>query len=91
MPYITDEAKKDVDMGTPPANVGELTYKLQQALREYLETHGLRYQQLAECLGALEGAKLDLIERVGKPYEAKKCSDNGDVWPEDLLPATIQA
>jgi hypothetical protein len=80
MPYITPEHQKDVDMGTPPANVGELTYKLQQALREYLEEHGLRYQQLAECLGALEGCKLDLIERVVKPYEAKKRSENGDVW-----------
>jgi hypothetical protein len=44
----------------------------------------LKYQTLAECLGALEGAKLDLIERVVKPYEAKKAEENGDVWPDSL-------
>lgn len=84
MPYVTDEAKKDVDAGTPPTNVGELTYKLQQVLREYLEETGLRYAHLAECLGALEGAKLDLIDRVIVPYEHVKRKENGDVWP-DLL------
>lgn len=81
MPYITDDAKtKDL-----PENAGELTYALQQVLKMYLEGTGLRYQHLAECLGALEGAKLDLIDRVIVPYEHKKREENGDVWPESLL------
>ena len=68
-----------------PETAGELTYALQQVLKIYLEGTGLRYQHLAECLGALEGAKLDLTERMIKPYEARKLKENGDVWPESLL------
>jgi hypothetical protein len=70
---------------SPPITAGELTYDLQQCLKRYLEDRGLGYQILAECLGSLEGAKLDLIERVVKPYEERKRAENGDVWPAELL------
>lgn len=85
MPYITQEAQVEIDNGRSPENSGELTYALQQVLKGYLEGTGLRYAHLAECLGALEGAKLDLIDRVIVPYEHKKREENGDVWPENLL------
>ena len=62
------------------SNVGELTYFITKTLREYLLTKGESYQIYAEMLGALEGAKLDLIERKIKPYEAKKRLEHGDVW-----------
>lgn len=89
MPYITNKDKLHLagDQSSPgryPATAGELTYALQQTILEYLETHGLRYQQIAEVLGSIEGAKLDFIERVVKPYEAKKREENGDVWPSSL-------
>jgi len=81
MPYIENERRDQLDVyGDIPHDAGELTFVLQVHLREYLEHNGLRYQQLAECLGALEGAKLDLIERVINPYEVKKREENGDVW-----------
>jgi hypothetical protein len=83
MPYITDEAKYEAFDGGLP-NAGVLTFKIQELLQHFLEEHGLRYQQIAEILGSLEGAKLDFIERVVKPYEAKKRSENGDVWPLTL-------
>ena len=67
-------------------NAWQLTYNLQQELLRFIEGRGLSYQTLAECLGALEGAKLDLIERVIKPYEARKCEENGDVWPVRFAP-----
>lgn len=85
MPYITPKVRFEIDNGRPPENSGELTYALQQVLKEYLEGTGLRYAHLAECLGALEGAKLDLIGRVIVPYEHKKREENSDVWPENLL------
>lgn len=86
MPYIPPARKKEIDNhDAAPANAGDLTYVIQQALNRYLQVHGLRYQQIAEVLGAIEGAKLDFIERVVKPYEQKKLRDNGDVWPEDGL------
>jgi hypothetical protein len=62
-----------------------LTYLLQQSLLTYLEHKDLRYQTIAEVLGAIEGVKLDFIERVVKPYEEQKRKDNGDVWPNSLL------
>jgi hypothetical protein len=84
MPYIISPRKKELDHGAEPANAGDLTYVLQQTIEQYLRVHGLRYQHIAEVLGSIEGAKLDFIERVVKPYEAKKCRENGDVWPESL-------
>ncbi len=98
MPYVTLDRRQDIVDGDFPMNVGELTFSLQWILRQYLENTGLRYAHLAECLGALEGAKLDLIDRVVVPYEHKKCEENGDVWPFtldgltlDLPDATIQS
>lgn len=85
MPYIAQEAQVEIDNGRSPWNSGELTYALQQVLKRYLKGTGLRYAHLAECLGALEGAKLDLIDRVIVPYEHKKREENSDVWPEELL------
>jgi hypothetical protein len=86
MPYIDTESRRRLIVGNSvwPETVGELTYKLQQALLDYIQSHELTYQTLADCLGALEGAKADLIERVLKPYEAGKRTQNGDVWPDRM-------
>lgn len=85
MPYIEAKDKERIDQGGTPETSGELTYAIQRQLRLYLEHSGLRYMYLADCLGALEGAKLDLIGRVINPYEKRKQEENGDVWPETLL------
>ena len=84
MPYITDKQRRGIDNGWTPNDPGELTYAIQQVLAEYLDHRGLKYARLAECLGALEGTKLDLIERVVTPYEERKRAENGDVWPKAL-------
>lgn len=80
MPYITEERKALIAAGAPRENAGELTYVIQQELRRYIAEHKTDYQTMAECLGALEGAKLDLYVRVIEPYEEQKRQDNGDVW-----------
>jgi hypothetical protein len=85
MPYIKGDRKVELNNGAAPANAGDLTYVLQQTIERYLSVHGLRYQQIAEVLGSIEGAKLDFIERVIKPYEQGKCKENGDVWTPDLI------
>ena len=89
MPYIDQKSRDRLNGSDPYANhartVGELTYDLQQSLSRYIEDRWLSYQILAECLGALEGAKADLIERVVKPYEALKLAEKGDVWPESII------
>jgi hypothetical protein len=88
-PYVDEHTQHRLDGPDRRTNgahtAGQLTYKLQQELKRYLLDNGLSYQALAECLGSLEGAKIDLTERVVKPYEAAKLEQNGDVWPGQLL------
>ncbi len=89
-PYVDQETRERLDGPSKgigvnhPQSAGQLTYALQQCLLRYLEDKGLSYQILCECLGALEGAKLDITERIIKPYEQSKCVENGDVWPRHL-------
>lgn len=88
MPYVDQQTRERLE-GDPPNNhaitAGQLTYDIQQLLVIYLEDRGVSYQTMAECLGALEGAKADFANRVLTPYEERKRRDNGDVWPEEIL------
>jgi hypothetical protein len=85
MPYVTEKRKREL-REFPPTTAGDLTYLIQQQLKGYLSGRSVRYEDLAVCLGALEGARVDLVERMIKPYEAGKLAQNGDVWPERMLP-----
>jgi len=51
---------------------------------------GLSYTFINDCVGALEGAKLELYRRVASPYEDKKIAENGDVYPLDLTQSMRQ-
>lgn len=87
MPYLTEERQQRVARSEGPTDAGDLTYLIQQQLQKYLMGRtAIRYEDLAVCLGAIEGAKLDFIERIVQPYEARKLVENGDVWREELLP-----
>lgn len=95
MPYIAESARLDYAPGAylRADNVGTLTFQLQQLVQDYLllahQMHGgtLRYADLAEVLGAIEGAKADFIDRILLPYEACKAAENGDVWDPRLVEA----
>ncbi len=94
MPYIPKDSRPG-----QVENVGELTYKLQNTIMEYLEQRslatefgyregieqGLHYSDLAEVVAALECCKADFVDRILLPYEHKKCAENGDVWHPVLL------
>ena len=89
MPYIAEEERDEVGI-RGAKTVGQLTYAITGELAVYLDNiymneGTIRYADLAECLAALEGAKLDLIERVVKPYERKKAKENGDVWGRSVI------
>lgn len=90
MPYVKPEIAAGLDAGLlQPTTAGELTYLLTKSVQAYLDyfqdsAAGYRYEQLAVCLGALEGAKADLIRRIVTPYEELAQSINGDVWPRHL-------
>jgi len=78
MPYIPDE--KRLEALQWPANAGELNYLFTMAMQFYIRKHGLRYESLNACLGALEGAKMELYRRIVVPYEDMQKKKNGDVY-----------
>lgn len=87
MPYLTLDRRMELDHGRKPNSAGELTYRIQQQLNDYLIARGeaLCFADLANCLGALEAAKIDFTEHVLLDYEYGKRRENGDVWDETVL------
>ncbi len=74
MPYVKDR------MFISPVTAGELNYKITQLVWDYYNSYNKNYQAINDCLGALEGAKLEFYRRVAAPYEDKKILENGDVY-----------
>lgn len=86
MPYIDEHTKRRIDEGiVAPHTAGELTYVLVREILRYVDANELRYQTLAEVMGALEGAKADINRRLLEPYERQAQLRNGDVYSDDLL------
>ena len=92
MPYIeqSDRDKFLVEMchgkehlaeaiGEICKNSGELNYVFTVISQMYLKTHGLKYQNINDIIGALEGCKQEIYRRIAAPYEDEKISLNGDV------------
>ena len=79
VPYIK-ENRRQIVYEEGAATVGELTYLFCKEIKYYLHVRGESYQVFAEVLGALEGTKLDFIERKVKDYEQRKRAENGDIW-----------
>lgn len=82
MPYIAPslQATLKPNPESTAATVGELTYQIQQLFKVWIDERGDSYQNIGECLLAVEGAKADLIDRKLLPYERLKREQNGDVW-----------
>lgn len=64
-------------------NPGELNYLITTLLVNYLTTKKESYKTYNDLIGVLECAKLELYSRMVIPYERKKCSLNGDVYPKE--------
>ena len=85
MPYIKQEDRDKLegtfdDREWFANSAGDLNYQFTQLINKYIETEGLRYQQINDIVGALEGAKAEFYRRVVVPYEDKKIEENGDVY-----------
>jgi hypothetical protein len=83
MPYIAGDDRPALDLRAraPRATTaGELNYQITTLLLGYVDEHGLRYATINDCLGALEGAKLEFYRRLAGPYEDQKITENGDVY-----------
>ncbi len=79
MPYIARADRERAALH--PRSPGELNYAITQLIIRYLDAtshHG--YTQFNDCLGALEGAKLEFYRRVVMPYEDEKRDTNGDCY-----------
>lgn len=77
MPYVTREAARRLGMGGAPSSAGDLAFLLSAEVERYVEAQGLGYQTIADVLGGLETTKKEFQDRVAKPYEAAKLSENG--------------
>lgn len=77
MPYIPYKDRHDAKSG--PIGCGQLNYAITILIKEYIEGHGVSYATFNDCLGALEGAKMELYRRKIAPYEDIKIQQNGDV------------
>ncbi len=80
MPYITQEAKDNLEAGNPILTPGNLTYLLQQTIKRYWINSPQNYATIAQILGSLRGAEFDFEQRIVKGYEKTKLEANGDVW-----------
>lgn len=90
MPYIDKRKRQEFEQrgrsGKHPVatTAGELNYELTLKCVKYLEDNGVNYQHFNDCIGALEGAKLELYRRLAAPYEDTKIAANGDVYPPSI-------
>ena len=83
MPYIKMARRECLAQNEEvPHTPGELNYLLTRQIMRYLGVHSRSYTTFTDCLGALEGAKLEFYRRVITPYEEKKRVENGEVYPE---------
>ena len=91
MPYIKQLDRDRIDNFTRTRSVidtpGELNYAITRLILNYLEDQiqippkgQLKYQDINDVLGALEGAKLEFYRRFCAPYEDGKKDQNGDVY-----------
>lgn len=87
MPYVDQGAQEAIHAGIIPTNAGELNFAITKLIIQYVKQRGLRYQQINDVVGALEGAKLEFVNRVVNPYELQKRIDvdmkfDGDPYKE---------
>jgi len=88
MPYVHKDIRRSIDEGqTQPESAGMLAYEIQWLLERYMLHNMQQFSTIAECLGALEAAKMDFQERIVRPYEKAKLKENGDVWNPALIKA----
>lgn len=85
MPYVDQEARKQLNVGAVPRKAGELNYVITKACLRYLRNlegpgRKLGYQDFNDVIGALECAKMEIYRRMISPYEDVKKTENGDVF-----------
>jgi len=80
MPYIDVESRFHMDAHDDMLNPGELNYNITRLLIDYLDQEKLSYQRINDCIGVLEGAKMEFYRRIVVPFENQRIRENGDVY-----------
>ena len=87
MPYIKqkdrerfDGVLKLISKDALPEDAGELNYLISSICKICIDNSMRNYTAYNNIIGALEGVKLELYDRVLRPYEDKKIEENGDVY-----------
>lgn len=85
MPYVGQEARKQLNVGAVPKNAGQLNYVVTKACLRYLRNlekpgRKISYQDYNDVIGALECAKQEIYRRMVAPHEDIKKTENGDVF-----------
>jgi hypothetical protein len=79
MPYIRPTQRDAIATGHMPETAGELNFLFTMIVKNYMQEEE-SYQRYNDCIGALEGCKLELYARKIRPYEDVKIKENGDVY-----------
>ena len=85
MPYISPDNQNEFAALVKEIAVadiktaGELNFLFTKLAVRFIATNGLRYQQMNNVMGALEGAKMEFYRRVVAPYEKQKAFEVGQV------------
>ena len=98
MPYIpSPEDRKALDtridllmelFNTPyKISPGRLNYVLTRIVCKYAQAvyPVLTYSTINEVMGTLACVTQEFYRRVAVPYETRKCKENGDVFPRELV------
>jgi hypothetical protein len=93
MPHIEQRERDGIDPrregrrnGGECEGPGELNWVLTEVIIGYLLANGLRYRTCNDIVGALDNAKDEFQRLVQHPYEDKKIAENGNAYPEEVLP-----
>lgn len=84
MPYIEPKRRGNFDgplnqLATFVSNGGDLNYCFSMLCKHFIDCFGESYKNYAECISALEAAKLEFYRRRVAPYEDTKIEENGDL------------
>jgi len=90
MPYIKEEERNTINKELDLIAIdspGQLNYAITYMILRYINkkwierTPGIvKYQDINDVIGALEGAKLEFYRRYVSTFEDKKKVENGDVY-----------
>lgn len=91
MPYVKQEARRELDKGRPAKEKGELNYVVtREALRFIdMQVNGfgarLGYAVISEAIGALRDAADEMARRLLTLAEERAIKKNGDMYPVWML------